>query len=116
MRSDLPARTRRFALDVIRLCSQLPRRAEYQVIGRQLLRSATSVGANYRAVCRARSRADFIAKLAIVEEEADESAYWMELLNELPHGQTPELERLRNEAGQLVAITVASRKTAKRRQ
>jgi four helix bundle protein len=114
MSAELTARTRRFALDTIELCSRLPKRAEYQVIGRQLLRSATSVGANYRAATRARSRADFVAKLAIVEEEADESAYWMELLTELPCGRMPGLDRLLAESGQLVAIFVASRKTAKR--
>jgi len=114
MNTDLTTRTRRFALDVVRFCSRLPKQAEYQVIGRQLLRSATSVGANYRSACRARSRADFVAKLAIVEEEADESVYWMELLQELPRGSTPELVRLRDEAWQLVAIAVASKKTARK--
>ncbi len=87
---------------------------EFQVICKQLPRSATSVGANYRAAQRARSRADFIAKLAIVEEEADESVYWMQLLADLWCDQKPELERLLDEARQLVAIFVASRKTAKR--
>jgi four helix bundle protein len=116
MTTDLALRTRRFALDTIRFCSSLPRRAEFQVIGRQLLRSATSVGANYRAAKRARSRADFIAKLAIVEEEADESVYWMELLSDIGSVPKPELERLLDETRQLVAIFVASRKTAKRGQ
>jgi four helix bundle protein len=114
VKTDLELRTRRFALDAIRFCSGLPRRVEFQVIAKQLLRSATSVGANYRSAQRARSRADFIAKLAIVEEEADESVYWMQLLMDLSCGPRPELERLLDEARQLVAIFVASRKTAKR--
>ena len=114
MKADLELRTRRFALDAIRFCSGLPRRVEFQVIAKQLLRSATSVGANYRSAQRARSRVDFIAKLAIVEEEADESVYWMQLLADLSCGSRSELERLLDEARQLVAIFVASRKTAKR--
>jgi len=114
VKTDLELRTRRFALDAIRFCSGLPRRVEFQVISKQLLRSATSVGANYRSAQRARSRADFIAKLAIVEEEADESVYWMQLLADLSCGPRSELEKLLDEARQLVAIFVASRKTAKR--
>lgn len=76
----LQRRTRRFALDVIRLIDSLPRTRTTAVVGRQLLRSGTSVGANYRAVCRAKSSADFVSKMGIVEEEADESIYSMELL------------------------------------
>ncbi|MBN2538384.1 four helix bundle protein [candidate division WOR-3 bacterium] len=116
MKTDLPQRTRRFALDVIRYCAGLPREQAFQVIGRQLVRSATSVGANYRAACRARSRADFVNKLGIVEEEADETSYWLELLAELQPGRSKELGRLCDEAGQLTAIVVASRKTARKRK
>ena len=79
---EFKKRTKRIALDAIRLVNSLPRGRSADVIGRQLLRSATSIGANYRAACRAKSKADLIAKLVIVEEEADESLYWMELLVE----------------------------------
>ena len=106
-------RTKRFAIDVIRLVESLPSTETSRVIGRQLLRSATSVGANYRAACRARSNAEFVAKMGIVEEEGDESLYWMELLIET--GITPEsrLEELLKEGNELVAMTVASIRTAK---
>ncbi len=77
---DLKERTKSYALEVIQLVETLPKSGTADVIGRQLLRCATSAGANYRAACRARSQADFIAKMGIVEEEADESMYWMELL------------------------------------
>ena len=77
------------------------------------MRSATSVGANYRAACRARSRADFVAKLALVEEEADESLYWLELLKELNVPAGEDVVRLMSEAGELVSIVVASKKTAR---
>ena len=78
-KDELKRRTRRFALEVIWLVDSLPRTRTTEIVGRQLLRSGTSVGANYRAACRARSPADFISKMGIVEEEADESIYWMEL-------------------------------------
>jgi four helix bundle protein len=111
---DLQSRTKTFALDVIRLCARLPQKQEFWIIGKQLMRSATSVGANHRSACRARSKADFIAKLSIVEEEADESIYWLELSEELGMGQDKELQRLKDEANQLVAIVVASKKTARK--
>lgn len=110
---DLKDRTKRFALNVIGLCSRLPSRPELSIIGRQLIRSATSVGANYRAACRAKSRADFLAKLSIVEEETDESMYWMELLESLGLNELPQLKA---EADQIVAIIVASKKTVRRNQ
>jgi len=112
--TDLRQRTKAFALRVIRLVDSLPRRRSADAIGNQLLRSGTSVAANYRASCRARSLADFIAKMGIVEEEADESAYWMELLIE--SGLAPETRPagLLGEANELVAITVASIRTAKK--
>lgn len=115
MAKELEQRTKLFALAVIRFCSRLPRSAEHQVIARQLIRAATSVGANYRAACRARSRAEFVSKLAVAEEEADEVAYWLEILQELRPGKDSEVEKLHDEAGQLVAIIVASRKTARAR-
>jgi len=89
---------------------------ETQIIARQLMRAATSVGANYRAACRARSRADFIAKMSIVEEEADESLYWLDLLGELSPKTDEALRVLKQEAGELVAIAVTSKKTAKSRE
>jgi four helix bundle protein len=110
---DLKERTKRFALDTIRFCTALPRTEEYRIISRQLLRCATSVGANYRSARRAKSRPDFVAKLAIVEEEADECLYWLELLGELGISSRTELARLSDEANQLVAIVVASKKTAR---
>ena len=108
---DLQERTRAFALRVIREVECLPRGRTSDVIGKQLLRSGTSVGANHRAACRARSEADFIAKLKIVEEEADESVYRLELLHE--SGLTPEgrVAELIAEGNALVAITVVSIKT-----
>ena len=105
-------RTKRFALDIIRLASQLPKTTEGRAIGGQLIRSGSSVGANYRAACRAKSKADFIAKLAIVEEEADESCYWLEIIIEggvLPDERAAPLLK---EANEITAIIVASRKTA----
>ena len=111
----LQDRTKRFALDVIRLCESLPRRQTSRVITHQLIRSATSVAANYRAACRGQSRATFIAKLAIVEEEADESLFWLEMLGDLELGHRGTLRALKEEADQLVAIVVASKKTSRGR-
>ena len=112
--NDLKDRTRKFALDVIRFCSRLPQKQEFSIISKQLIRCATSVGANYRSACRGKSKVDFIAKLSIVEEEADEAVYWLELLEGLGLDQDKELQRLKDEASQLVAIMVASKKTARR--
>ncbi len=108
--------TKAFALRVIRLVEALPRSKTAYVIGGQLLKSGTSVGANYRASCRARSRPDCIAKMGIVEEETDESMYGMELLVEA--GLMPE-ERIKNlyeEADEILAITVSSIRTARQRK
>jgi four helix bundle protein len=115
MANDLKERTKRFALDVLRFCSALPAKPDCRVISNQLMRCGTSVGANYRAACRSKSKADFINKLAMVEEEADECGYWFELLENLPATGDNELLRLKNEAGQLVAIMVQSKKTARTR-
>ena len=114
--SDLRNRTKRFGLNVIHLCRTLPDTSECRVIRNQLLRSATSVGANYRAACHARSRKDFVAKLALVEEEADESQFWLELLSELQVGSSEEIVQLREEAHQIASIIVASKKTARTSQ
>src|SRR5690242_13786408 len=109
----LKDRTKRFALRVIRLSRSLPASPEVRIIGNQVLRSATSVAANYRAACRARSRAEFLAKLGIVIEEADESALWLELLADAQVIPARLLSDLESEANQLVAICNASRTTAK---
>jgi four helix bundle protein len=111
---ELKERTKRFALRVIRVSRALPACAEGRVIGGQLLRSGTSVAANYRAVCRARSRAEFLAKIGLVIEEADETAFWLELLSEAGLIRRKRLEDLISEANQLTAIFVASRETAKK--
>ena len=113
---ELKGRTKAFALRVIRLVEALPKSRTGDVIGRQLLRAATSVGSNYRAACRARSQVEFAAKVGIVEEEADECAYWLELTVEA--GLLPEtkVQDLLAEANELVAIFVASARTARRRR
>lgn len=103
-----------FGLDVIRLIGVLPSRSASSVLGHQLLRSATSVGANYRAACRAKSRKDFLHKMALVEEEADESAFWLELIEKSGLMDAGRLKPLRSEADQLTAMAVASIKTARR--
>jgi four helix bundle protein len=110
---EFKARTKKFALRVIRLVESLGTTKASGVIGRQLLRSGTSVGANYRAACRARSRAEFISKLGVVEEECDESIYWMELLVESRQMKPSRMDALMNEAGELLAMVIASSKTAR---
>ncbi len=110
----LKDRTKQFALRIIRVIRSLPTGPESRIIGHQLLRSGMSVAANYRAVCRARSRAEFIAKLSIVIEEADESSFWLELLVDAGLIPAVKLKDLKSEADQLVAIFNASRATAKK--
>jgi len=110
----LKDRTKKFGLRIIRVIRSLPPGLEGRIIGHQLLRSGMSVAANYRAVCRARSRSEFLAKLAIVIEEADESAFWLELLVEAGTVSESKLKDLMSEANQLVAIFNASRTTAKK--
>jgi four helix bundle protein len=109
-------RTKQFALRVIKLFRALPRTEEARVIGRQLLRSGTSVGANYRAACRGRSRPEFIAKLGIVVEELDESVYWLELLVESGIVRAERLALLTNETNELLAIFAAAQLTARARK
>lgn len=111
---ELKARTKNFALRVVRMCQALPKDYIGEVMGKQVLRSATSVGANYRAACRARSQAEFSAKLQIVIEEADESAFWLELIEESGLLPPERLSELRKEADELTAIFVSSRKTVTR--
>jgi four helix bundle protein len=112
----LKRRTKTFAVRIIRLVEALPNTSTARVIGNQLLRSGTSVGANYRAACRARSQAEFIAKMGVVEEEADESVYWLELLIEASVLPAVKVQNLLDEANELTAIFAASGRTAKERQ
>jgi four helix bundle protein len=106
-------RTKTFAIRIIRLFRALPKSVEAQVLGKQLLRCGTSVAANYRAACRARSKAEFIARLGIVAEEADESALWLELMEETSVLSHERLVEIAKEAKELAAIFSASQKTAK---
>ena len=111
---EIKQRTKKFSLRIIKLIETLPKTKITDVIGKQLLRSATSVGANYRSACRSRSRADFVSKICIVEEEADESAYWLELLLDSVIVNNHEVSSLLKEAKELTAIFTASGRTAKR--
>ena len=110
---DLRERTKAFALGVIQLVQDLPRGRVADVIGHQVLRAGTSVAANYRSARRARSRREFLAKMGIVEEEADESSFWLELLEEAGLVTSERVVELQREARQLVAITIASIHTAR---
>ncbi len=111
---EFKKRTKQFALRVIHLVESLPDRPAARVIARQLLRAGTSVGANYRAACRARSPAEFRCKLGIVEEEVDESAYWMELLIDADLVREDLMKGLLDEANQILAMVIASIQTARR--
>lgn len=110
---DLRTRTKEFALRIIRLYSGLPRRTEAQVIGRQMIRSGTSVGANYREAYRARSKAEFISKVGECLKEIEETGYWLELLGDSGIVSEERLAGLTDECGELTAIFVASIRTAK---
>ena len=115
-RLNIIARHKRFVLDVVGLCDSLPKGYSYGVFARQLIRSSGSVGANYRAAGRGKSTADFINKLKIVEEEADESCYRLDLIGELKSVNINESKRLLKEAEEILAITFAAIKTAKARK
>jgi four helix bundle protein len=110
--ADLKARTKQSALRVMKMVDALPRTIQGRTIAKQIIRSATSVAANYRAACRARSRAEFIAKIGVVEEEADESCFWLELIIDSGLLTDERIRPLLSEAGELVAIMAASRKSA----
>ena len=114
--TELKQRTKQFALRVLKLADALPKTRSGNVIGGQIVRSGTSVAANYRALCRAKSRADFINKTSIVEEEADESCFWLELLVDAGLLGSRQVQPLLQEANEITAILVASRKTAAGRQ
>ena len=111
---DFKKRTKQFALRILKLVEALPNTVAGRTIGGQLVRSGTSVGSNYRAACRGRSRAEFISKLGIVEEEADESAYWLELIIEGALLNAPLVQPLLDEANELTRMTAKSRVTASR--
>lgn len=109
-------RTKEFAKAIIALCRELPNSREGRLIGDQLFRCGTGVGANYRAACRARSKLEFIAKMGIVEEEADETLFWLELLQEQGIVQSIRLAEIREEANEILSMVVASIKTARERK
>jgi four helix bundle protein len=113
---DMLNRTKQFALRVMTLVGAMPRTVQGRAIANQLMRSGTSVAANYRAACSARSKAEFISKLGTVEEEADESAFWLELIIEGNLLAETSVRSLLTEAGELTAITASSKKTAARSQ
>jgi four helix bundle protein len=110
---DLKDRTKKFALRIIKLFTALPKRTEAQIIGKQILRSGTSVGAQYREACRARSNAEFISKIESGSQELEETMYWLELMVEAEIFSTQKLQNLQKEAEELMAILVASVKTVK---
>ncbi|HWW03633.1 MAG TPA: four helix bundle protein [Candidatus Acidoferrum sp.] len=112
-REEMKTRTKAYANRVVKVCESLPNGWIPQTLGRQLLGSGTSVGANYRSACRAKSTADFVNKLKIVEEECDESLFWMELLVENKLVKASRLASLMSEGDQLLAIVVASAKTVR---
>ncbi len=109
----LRERTKKFAIRIVKLYRALPRSADAYVMGKQLLRSGTAVAANYRAACRARSKAEFVAKIGIVVEEADETVFWLELLIETGVIKRMRMESILSEANALVRIFSASQQTAK---
>lgn len=107
----LKDRTKKFVLDSIKFYQKLPKTEESRIIGRQFVRSSSSVGANYRAACRSRSKAEFHSKLSIVVEEADESAFWLEILSEAEIVKNSEVSVLLKEANEILAIVAKARKT-----
>jgi four helix bundle protein len=111
--NELKQRTKEFAIRIIKLFRSLPKTEEARIIGRQVLRSGTSVAANYRATCRARSRSEFVSKLGIVVEEADETVFWLELLVDADIVPKARMEKLLAETNELLAVFAASQRTAK---
>ena len=104
-------RTKKFVVDNIRLYQSLPKTEEAKIVGRQLLRSSSSVGSNYRAACRARSQAEFHSKISIVVEEADESVFWMEVMVEADIIPAAKIERLMGEGNEILKVAASARKT-----
>jgi len=116
LKNQIILRTKNFTLDCWKFCFKVPKSREYNAFVNQLIRSSSSVGANFRASQRAKSTADFINKLKIVEEEADESVYWLEIFEEIIPEHKEEIIKLKKEGSELLAIIVASINTAKRNQ
>jgi len=112
---QLRQRTKQFALRIVKLFRSLPQTDDARILGRQVLRSGTSVAANYRAICRARSKAEFVAKIGTVVEEADETVFWLELLVETGTVPKVRMQDLLEEANELLAIFAASQRTARSR-
>ncbi|CAB1080606.1 hypothetical protein D1AOALGA4SA_8286 [Olavius algarvensis Delta 1 endosymbiont] len=110
----MKGRTKNFAIEIIKLCRILPKNQESKLISNQLFRAGTSVAANYRAACRARSRADFISKMGIVEEEADEGLFWLELIEELELCKNTLIPQLLKEGNEILSIVVSSINTARK--
>src|SRR5674476_498190 len=115
LKEQIQQRTKKLAIGIIHMCSKLPKTDSNQIVTRQLMKAACSVGANYRAVCRAKSSSDFINKLNIVEEEADESIFWLELLGELDNKLTESVSIYKNEMNEILSIVVAAKKTSKQK-
>ncbi len=116
MAEEMKKRTKTFAIRIIKMFRLLPKTEEARIIGKQVLRSGTSVGANYRAVCRARSKAEFTAKMGVVVEEADETVFWLELLLEAEIVTKSKMKELLNEANELLLIFASSHNTAKQKK
>lgn len=115
MKDVLLKRTKEIGLEVIALVDLLPSKSSANVLSRQIVRSSTSIGANYRAACRAKSTADFINKLKIVEEEADETIYWLEILEESKYLQSHQVEKIKKETEEVLSMVVASIITLKKK-
>ena len=113
---EMKNRTKEFAKSIIKLCRKLPDNREGRLIGNQIFRSGTSIAANYRAACRARSTAEFISKLSIVEKEADETLFWLEILEEMEILDKDLIAALMQESNEIIAIIVASIKTSRKRK
>jgi len=113
--AQMKKRTKEFAKEIIKLCRKLPNNREGRLIGDQIFRSGTSVASNYRAACRARSTAEFISKLSIVEEEADETLFWLKIIDEMEILKKESLDSLMKESDEIIAIIVASIKTARKK-
>ena len=111
----MKARTKAYVLDAVKFYQSMPKTEEGRIIGRQLLRSSSSVGANYRAACRSRSKAEFHAKLSVTVEEADESAFWLEILIESDIANNANADKLLKEANEILAILASARKTVRSR-
>ncbi len=115
MENQIKIRTKSIGIEVIKLVDELPRKMSAWMISKQILRCSTSVGSNYRAACRAKSDADFLNKLRIVEEESDETSYWLEILEEAYLVEPFRIEKLKREVNEITAIIVASQKTVQKK-